>query len=225
VRRDVIDIIAPADAFRLLLRAHLDARYGKREWGFVDKIKSAAWFRKHRSGVPVSVQKFVGKVLERFRIHIREGDLRLRGILSPQDPPVEIDSADCRDGDPDIFDRTLKIYESPQTFRTARTYSRVYCVKADVLKLVDNTSKCKPALKTKTPDGIVRTQITAVYDDADKGGPRPNIKQLPNAVQPRLENLGYNTSGRQIMKIGKEKQFNHRRRKPGEKITKQISRS
>jgi hypothetical protein len=216
-----MDIIDPAEAFRRILRAHLDTRYGRRKWNFIGEIKSADWFRKNWSGVPISVQDFTRGVLERFRAHVREGEIRLRGALA-QAPPAEIDCVDCFLGELDPFKQSLKVFKSPRDTVPVRRYEQVFCTKADVLKLV---KKPKPALKTKTPPEIIRNEINAVYDAADRGGPRPNIKDLPKPVQPRLEGRGYKTSGRQIMQIGSEEQFVRRRRKQGEKITKQISRS
>lgn len=213
----MVDIIAPADAFRLML----SARYGKTTLKLAEKINHPAWFTYRKSsGIPTSVQEAAVSALEMLRRHIKEGDIRLRGELKASDPPSDIDRADCLVGELKVFEQKLIIYAHGLT--KARTYERVFCVKADVLKIVDRISKNRSGLKSKpelksATDTVIRNAITSVYDAADKGGPRPNINQLPNVVQPRLKALGYEAAGHQIKKIGKE--FASRRGRVGKRLT------
>jgi len=69
----------------------------------------------------------------------------------------------------------------------------------------------------QAPEATIRDIIRLVYDDVDKGGPRPNIVKLPDAVLPELEKQGLTASKSQIRKIGKE--FADRRNKRGQRLT------
>ena len=205
-------IIAPLDA----LRQMLVARCGETVLEFTEKIGDWLWYPETWR-IPIWVREAADEMEKLLRKHIRE-DIRLRGELN-NNPPINIDRADCLEGKLDILHQTLTIHRG----RTVRTYHNVFCVEDGVTKIVDGISKSRsgnehqPALKPAT-DPMVRNIITAVYDDADKGGPRPNINQLPDAVLSRLA-AGYTASGRQIKKIGSEPQFKRRRRKPGEKLS------
>jgi hypothetical protein len=69
--------------------------------------------------------------------------------------------------------------------------------------------RSEPKLKS-APESMIRRVITDVYDAADKEKTKPpNINELPAKVQPRLKDLGYEASGRQIKVIGKD--FSDRR--------------
>jgi hypothetical protein len=205
------DVIAPLDAFRLMLAA----RYGGTALDFAE-IKSRAWFL-----WPHIPHADAESTLKLLCDHIREGNIRLRGELKASDPPFDIDRADCLIGELNIFQQTLTIYRG----RTpARIYRHVFCVKDDVMKIVECISKNRsghkhePTLKYATPS-MIRNVITSVYDDADKGKPRPNINQLPDAVLQRLEMIGFKASGNQIKKIGREEQFKSRRHPVGKRLT------
>ena len=98
------------------------------------------------------------------------------------------------------------------------------------MKIVERISKDRPGLaqrdwppiKSKAlklaPPSVIRAEIGAVYDEADKdkNAPRPNINQLPGVVRPRLEARSLVASGRQIKKIGSEDRFERRRRARGQ---------
>ena len=241
----MLDIIAPADAFRRMLAA----RYGEAALKLAEEIKSNAWFwyptsahiksgidvRKGKvsklAKIPKSLHAAAERTWKLFRDHVREGHIGLRGELN-NNPPIDIDRADCLVGEFNVFDQTLTI--PGQGRKPARTYRRVLCVKDDVMKIVESISKNRPGLaprewpqiKSKAepalkpaPDSQVRAEIGAVYDEADKdkNAPRPNIAQLPGVVQPRLKACSLLASGRQIKKIGGEDRFKLRRRARGQK--------
>ena len=227
----MLDIIAPADAFRLMLAAI----YGKAALKFAEEIKSYAWFyfpksahikvRKGRGRkqakikIPESAHAAAERTLKLFCDHVRKGDIGLRGDLN-DNPPIDIVPADCLIGKLDVFQQTLTIYRGS---RPARTYHNVFCVKYDVMSIVNSMSKNRsattPITLEEAPEPTIREAIKSVYDDADKkGGPRPNINQLPKAVLPRLP--GYRPpSDRQIKRIGGEKEFAGRRGKIGKRLT------
>jgi hypothetical protein len=215
-------LITPADAFRLLLHARL-SRYD-RQFKFVDKITSYDWFWHWKSrGIPRSVHTFVDETLKTFCKLIREGKIRL--LSRSQIPPVHIDPIDCSLGELHVFNQTLTI--DAQGTSPALVHKHVFCDETDVGKIVELIRKNRssspeydPALR-KATDRILRNVITAVYDEADKdkNALRPNINQLPDAARPRLKELGYEASGRQIKKIGEEPQFKRRRRAPGQKLS------
>jgi hypothetical protein len=67
---------------------------------------------------------------------------------------------------------------------------------------------------------MVRTVIQATYDAAAANGQKPpNIKELPAAVLPRLEEMGFRATGLSIQTIGEAQEFKRRRRKPGKTIS------
>jgi hypothetical protein len=236
----MLDIIAPRDAFRQMLAAG----YGKATLKFAEQITDYGWFwypesphLKVRKGkveklakIPLFVHEAMDRTWKLFRGHVREGDIGLRGELN-NNPPIEIDRADRLVGEFNVFDQTLTI--PGQGGRPARTYRRVFCIKEDVMKIVERISKDRPGLAQRdwppieskaqpalkpAPDSQVRAEIGAVYDEADKdkNAPRPNIAQLPGVVRPRLEARSLVASGRQIKKIGGEDRFKRRRRARGQ---------
>jgi hypothetical protein len=206
-----IDVLAPADSFRLLLAA----RYGKDSLKFADKIESYHWFYYWKSlGTPASVYHSADRAIKRLCKHIKDGEIRLRGELATKDPPCDIDRADCLVGELHVFEQTLTIYAHGLT--PARIYRRVYCVKSDVARIANDISKerlgQRAINKLKQPsDSTIRNEIKSVYDDADKGAARPNINELPDVVLPRLAKRGFITSVRRIRDIGREDQFKSRR--------------
>jgi hypothetical protein len=221
----VVDIIAPLDAFRQMLAA----RYGEAalKW----EINSYGWFwypksshiKAQKGGVrklakiPRSLHAAADRTLKLFYRHVREGDIGLRGELN-NNPPIDIDRADRLIGKLDIFKQTLTIHRG----RAARSYHNVFCIKGDVIKIVNHISKNRsattPITLEEASEPTIRNAIRSVYDDADKGGSRPNINQLPKAVLSRLE--GYRPpSGKQIKSIGGEKEFVGRRGKVGKRLT------
>ena len=226
----MLDIIAPLDAFRRMLAAG----YGKAALKFAEEIKSYAWFYfpksshiKVRKGkvrklakIPESVHAAAERTLKLFCDHVRKFDIRLRGELN-NNPPIDIDRADSLIGKLDIFQQTLTIYRGSTP---ARIYHNVFCVKDDVMRIINSMSKnCSattPITIEEASEPTIRDVIRSVYNDADKGGPRPNINALPKAVQPRIEKLGYKLpSGKQIKSIGREKEFVSRRGKVGKRLT------
>jgi hypothetical protein len=231
LRRAVVDIIAPLDAFRLMLAAE----YGKATLKFADEINSYSWFyfpkstyvstyvkvrkgKVSRPKIPLSVHAAAQRTLKLLCDRVREGDIGLVGQLN-NSPPIDIGRADSLIGKLDIFQQTLTIYRG----RTrARLYHNVFCVKHGVMRVVNSASKNRSATTAtpleEAPDSTIREAIRSVYDDADKGGPRPNINQLVAAVLPRL--LGYRPpSGNHIKNIGREKEFAGRRGKVGKRLT------
>jgi hypothetical protein len=151
--------------------------------------------------------------------HVRDGDIGLRGELN-NNPPIDIDRADRLIGKPDIFLQTLTVYRGG---RPARVYRNVFCIKDDVMRIINSLSKNRgattPITLKEAPEDTIRDACRSVYDDADnKGGPRPNINELPKAVLPRLK--GYRPpSDRQIKAIGGEQEFRNRRGKVGKRLT------
>ena len=76
-----------------------------------------------------------------------------------------------------------------------------------------------PALKPAREKDI-SAAITAAYDAAHAAGRKPpNIKELPAAVLPLLEEKGYHASGRSIQHLGEAQEFKRRRRQPGKTIS------
>ena len=74
--------------------------------------------------------------------------------------------------------------------------------------------------KRPAPAKMIRAAIQATYDAAEAGGQKPpNIKELPAAVQQRLEEKGFSASGRAIQKIGAAEEFKNRRLPPGNTIS------
>jgi hypothetical protein len=66
------------------------------------------------------------EVLALLREGVASQKIRLRGVLN-NCLPADVDPLDARMGELYVFDGTLKIYESKDTFRTSRIYSSVHC--------------------------------------------------------------------------------------------------
>jgi hypothetical protein len=188
-----------------------------------ERERSASWQK-----IPKSLHAAAERTWRLFRDHIRNGDIGLRGELK-NNPPIDIDRADCLVGEFNVFDQTLTI--PGQGPKPARTYRRVLCVKDDVMKIVESISKNRPGLaqrewppiKSKTlkpaPEGIIRDQIGSVYSDAEKNGAKvPNLEELLGPVRKRLKPLGYKTSRDRIRTIASEPQFKSRRRPVGKRL-------
>lgn len=199
------NIIAPAEAFRLLLHARLSARHD-RAFKFVDKIASYYWFWRWKTlGVPRSVHAIADETLKVLCKYIRDGNIRLQS--RSQNPPIDIDPIDCSLGELDIFDQTLTI--RAQSAGPARVYQHVYCVESDVMKVVRAISTLLPA-----SDEDICDEIAAVYEEA-----LPNINQLPASVQQRLKARGLEASGSRIKTLGSDQKFRLHRRAAGERTT------
>jgi hypothetical protein len=75
-------------------------------------------------------------------------------------------------------------------------------------------------LLKQAPRATVEEAIKAAYDVADAAGDKPpNIKELPAAVQPLLEQRGYSASARSIQELGNAPTFKVRRRSPGKTVS------
>jgi hypothetical protein len=61
--------------------------------------------------------------------------------------------------------------------------------------------------------------MRCAYDAAEAAGMKPpNIKELPAAVQPFLQQKGFSASGRRIRELGDAEEFKKRRRPPGKTV-------
>jgi hypothetical protein len=231
------DVIAPVDVLRLMLAARYRRKTALK---FAEQINSYPWFwfptsahikvRKGRirklAKIPLAVHAAAVEMEKLLRRHIREGSIRLRGDLKAGDPPLDIDPAHCQIGELDIFQQTLTI--SVLGRRTpACVYRNMFCVADGAMDIVNEISKnhtrsVKGVLSFETlkqaSEATIRDTIKSIYDDADKGGSRPNIVDLPDAVLPRLKNQGLTASKSQIRKIG-GKDFEGRRNKRGKRLT------
>jgi hypothetical protein len=69
------------------------------------------------------------------------------------------------------------------------------------------------------PPGIVIEAIRGAYDAAEAAGTKPpNIRELPAAVHPLLEQKGLRASGQHIQELGEAPEFKSRRRPPGKTV-------
>jgi hypothetical protein len=211
----VDEIISPADAFRLFLCA----RYRRTTLKLAGRIDAYWLTYSKRLGIPPCVKASAEVAIERLRQHVKKYDIRLRGQRVDQDPykrnPIAlIDRIEQKEGELDVFEQTLGHGIDPaHTVQPLVVHTHVYCLKSDVMKIVEEISKesffaavhspVAPRLKGAS-DASIRAAIASVYDDADKGGDRPNINKLPGAVAPRLKASGYKATGRRIKKIGIE---------------------
>jgi hypothetical protein len=222
------EIVTPAEAFRMLLRSRWPGP-------LADEIKSYAWFQRAYARQRDCMAEEVDQAKEAIKLlreSIQSGAIRLRGVFYAQMPPAAIDPAEQMLGELDVFAATLTLYKSPQSLRVARIYRTVFCIRADVLKLLPNEPEKSAAAQgrlstepttqeLKTPKkSLIRDVISAIHKEAKEAGEDPpNIKVLPKLVRPRLNERGFDTSFRQIAMIGEEKLFASERRKPGKTLT------
>jgi hypothetical protein len=69
-------------------------------------------------------------------------------------------------------------------------------------------------------EAMIIKAIKSAYDAADAAGRKPpNIKELPTAVRPLLEEKGFYASGRYIEELGAAEEFKRRRRPPGKTVS------
>jgi hypothetical protein len=139
---------------------------------------------------------------------IRQGGASLRGVRVPRVMtfsltnvellPDDIDGREVRDFD--LFD----IIRNELKTRAAEFHS----VEINRLEFEQFVRAKWPAYFQRAPllpapEAEIERVIAAVYDEVENAGTPPNIKQLPNAVLPRLEALGWTASKTQIMEIGR----------------------
>ena len=90
---------------------------------------------------------------------------------------------------------------------------------SDVSRVTQATRSPVKLLK-QAPRAMVQEAIKAAYDTTDAaGGKPPNIKELPTAVLPLLEQNGYGASARLIQELGGSPAFKVRRRSPGKTVS------
>jgi hypothetical protein len=66
---------------------------------------------------------------------------------------------------------------------------------------------------------MINEAIRCAYDAAEAAGTKPpNIKELPAAVQPLLQQKGFFASKRRIMQLGEAEEFKRRRRPRGKTV-------
>jgi hypothetical protein len=112
-----------------------------------------------------------------------------------------------------LFQRWLAKHEMPAC--PQRFEPKVETPPEPVSPWQADSHSLKPA-----PNKEISAAIKAAYDAADAAGRKPpNIKELPAAVQPRLEENGYCASARSIQKVGEAQEFKRRRRQPGRTIS------
>jgi hypothetical protein len=89
---------------------------------------------------------------------------------------------------------------------------------SDATKRESQPSRSQVKLRP-APVRIVIEAIRCAYDAAEDAGRKPpNIKELPAAVQPFLQQKGFSASGRHIQQLGNAEEFKRRRRPPGKTV-------
>lgn len=82
----------------------------------------------------------------------------------------------------------------------------------DLSELVDEVKRPPDRVLKTVSAPQIRNEITDVYDEAEKSDQKPpNISELADLVQLRLEAKGYSVSKKQIKEIGGEAAFKARR--------------
>jgi hypothetical protein len=85
---------------------------------------------------------------------------------------------------------------------------------------VTQVTRSPAILLKQAPRAMVQEAIKAAYDTTDAAGAKPpNIKELPTAVLPLLEQKGYGASARLIQELGSTPTFKVRRRSPGKTVS------
>ncbi len=106
-------------------------------------------------------------------------------------------------------------YQKQPSQQIAEANSRA----SDVSRETPATRSPEKLLK-EAPRAMVQEAIKAAYDTTDAtGGKPPNIKELPTAVLPLLEQKGYGASARLIQELGGAPAFKVRRRSPGKTVS------
>jgi hypothetical protein len=158
---DDMNVVAPADAFRLLLRSHYPAKPT-----LPDEIQSYGWFHRAYNRSDECTQADVETALDALKSlkeNVRSYSIRLRGVLKdqrPSMPPAFIDPAEQSLGELDVFAQTLAC-------RT-RTYLDVFCVKADVVRLLRADQDVESKIAKETRRRGPKAGEIARYADKDR---------------------------------------------------------
>jgi hypothetical protein len=89
---------------------------------------------------------------------------------------------------------------------------------ADASKGGTQPSRSQVELKPAST-AMINEAIRCAYDAAEAAGTKQsNIKELPAAVQPLLQQRGFFASKRRIMQLGDAEEFKRRRRPPGKTL-------
>ena len=214
-------LLSLAEAFRTILRSQHPERED------LHRINSYRWFhdRQEMVGGPFGdairdeADKPAYEVLELLQSGVAGQKFRLRGSLSGA-VPDDIDPIDASEGELDVFAGALVITIN-DIFRSKRTYTSVHCY-ADDLPLpkgkavVAEDAFDDQSLRSASTKEIREEIFNVARDPAND---RPNVKQLPKLVIPRLRELGLKASENRIIEIAGEDQFKKLRRQPGKTKT------
>jgi hypothetical protein len=151
-------IIAPADAFRLLLLAGYPD-----DPSLAKEIVDYSWFHFARNRSidrsPADVAT-AGMAIEELCRNVRSYAIRLRGVFRGN-PPALIDRAEQRIGDFDVFDQVL------DCGRGSRIYIDVFCVEADVRRLIESAGR--QTLRGRASNSEVQKKVRTFIKDLPPG--------------------------------------------------------
>jgi hypothetical protein len=164
------DIITPAEALRMFIRAHDPA--------LADKAQSLEAVRVMQDikapGHVVGSSRILSAAWEALYDAVKTGRIRLRGVFRSGDLPLDIEDLEQAIGKLDIWERTLDC--TPAGMKEDRIYRNVHCVKASALAFITPaTAPVPPSAKPGTPGTRAAAAIKALWP----GGCPP---ELPNTV-------------------------------------------
>jgi hypothetical protein len=115
----------------LLLRS----RYAEKP-ALPDEIQSYDWFHYEWVRSDECTKADIDAAYDAIKIlreNVKSCTILLRGVLRADEPPAPVDPADQSIGELDVFEQTL---ECRTKGLAPKTYRRVFCVKADVQRIV-----------------------------------------------------------------------------------------
>jgi hypothetical protein len=188
-----LDVIAPAEAFSLLLHAEY-----AQEPNLADEIIASgrAWFwrmnRPERSRVDDDlVVRVAEAALKKLRDNVKTGAIALYGSFQG-DQSKQVPPGDQTDGDLDVFGRRLELFKKDD-HEIERVYTSVFCRRADVMRLIgpaadrgnaSKSTRSRPA-RDRASEAIAALYPAGVPSQADL----PNDR-LYDAVLAHLKATG-----------------------------------
>jgi hypothetical protein len=198
-------------AFRTILRAEYPERPG-----LADEIESYDWllFDPNRRSVDPEIWAYVGgeefwrgeeragegredevkafndahRRLEEF-VRQEHGKFRLRGVLDPRKPLDDIDPADAKVGEIDVFAEELRVFLNG---KVARTYRQVHCDETDLDRCVAMLRSGRPLSKLKGED------IAKFVKDYFDTEPKPTLTGK-TGIRNKWSDAGHGAQARDLL--------------------------
>jgi hypothetical protein len=168
-----LKLIAPIDAFRLILRDHYPSNPA-----LPDQITEMFWFISSQ-GRPKADAAAAWRALDTIKGLVAAGNIRVHGIETPNSQRVQIDPVDLARGELDIWKQEI---DCSKDGVRAFIYKDIFFIDEDVRRLVDpqkatTAAGVKPN-RTSPEQDRAKKALNALFSD----GHIPPQEDLPNKL-------------------------------------------